>query len=90
MTLRELIVEESKLGYISSEPTLVNKETGTFQWDIKPTPLTAAIGALDDALTQLERARKENPQDLKLTQYEEAFSKLKKSLKSHITRNYSK
>jgi hypothetical protein len=52
--------------------------------------LTAAIGSLDDALMQLERAKKENPEDSKLAQYEEAFSKLKKSLKSHITRKYSK
>jgi|TARA_R110000822_G_scaffold226907_2_gene359530 hypothetical protein len=89
MTLREIIAEESKLGYTSSEPTLVNKETGTFQWDITPTPLSAAVGSLDDALVQLEKAIKENPEDLKLGKYEEAFFKLKKSLKSHITRNYS-
>lgn len=89
MTLREILAEKSKLGYTSSEPTLVNKETGTYQWDITPTPLTAAVGSLDEGLEQLERAMKQSPEDLKLRKYAEAFSKLKKSLKSHVTRNYS-
>jgi len=69
---------------------MVNKETGTIQWDITPTPLKGAIDQLDDALGSLQRGIKDNPGDDKLVKYEEAFSKLKKSLKTHITRTYGK
>lgn len=90
MKLVDIILEQTQIGYTSSEPTLVNKETGTISWDITPTPLKAAIDLLDDALESLEKGIRDNPEDEKLKQYEEAFSKLKKSLKTHITRKYDK
>ena len=43
MKLIDLILEKDQVGYISSEPKMVNKETGTIQWDITPTPLKGAI-----------------------------------------------
>ena len=90
MKLIDLILEKDQVGYISSEPKIVNKETGTIQWDITPTPLKGAIDQLDDALGSLQKGIKDNPGDDKLVKYEEAFSKLKKSLKTHITRTYGK
>ncbi len=90
MKLIDLILEQDQVGYTSSEPRVVNKVTGTVEWDITPTPLKAAIDKLDDALENLERGIKDNPGDDKLVKYEEAFSKLKKSLKTHITRTYRK
>ena len=90
MKLIDLILEKNQVGYISSKPKVVNKETGTVQWDITPTPLKGAIDQLDDALGNLQRGIKDNPGDGKLVKYEEAFIKLKKSLKTHITRTYGK
>ncbi len=90
MKLIDLILEKDQIGYVSSEPKIVNKETGTVQWDITPTPLKGAIDELDNALESLQKGIKDNPGDGKLVKYEEAFSKLKKSLKTHITRTYGK
>ena len=91
MKLIDIILErEDQVGYTSSEPKVVNKTTGQVQWDITPTPLKAVIDLLDDALESLEKGIVDNPEDEKLKQYEEAFGKLKKSLKTHITRNYDK
>jgi|TARA_R110000744_G_scaffold364272_1_gene472768 hypothetical protein len=90
MKLTDILVKEASMGYTSSEPTLVNKETGTLSWDISPTPLKGSISALDEALELLEKAVKTSPEDVKLKQYEELLSKLKKSLKTHVTRTYGK
>lgn len=90
MKLVDIILEQNQVGFTSSEPRVVDKTTGTVQWDITPTPLKAAIDLLDDALESLEKGIRDNPEDEKLRQYEEAFSKLKKSLKTHITRTYDK
>ena len=90
MKLVDIILEQDQVGFTSSEPRVVNKTTGTVQWDITPTPLKATVDLLDDALESLEKGIRDNPEDEKLKQYEEAFSKLKKSLKTHITRTYDK
>ena len=90
MKLVDIILEQDQIGFTSSEPRVVNKTTGTVQWDITPTPLKAAIDLLDDALESLEKGIRDNPEDEKLKKYEEAFSKLKKSIKTHITRTYDK
>lgn len=90
MKLTDIILENSQVGFTSSEPKVVNKTTGTIQWDITPTPLKAAINQLDDTLESLEAAVKDNPEDVKLLKYKEALSKLKKSLKAHITRTYGR
>lgn len=90
MKLIDLILEKDQVGYVSSEPKVVNKVTGTVQWDITPTPLKGAIDQLDNALISLQKGIEDNPGDDKLVKYEEAFNKLKKSLKTHITRTYGK
>ena len=91
MKLIDIILEkEDQVGYVSSEPKVVDKVTGTVQWDITPTPLKATVDMLDKALESLERGIEDNPEDDKLKKYEEAFSELKRSLKTHITRNYDK
>jgi hypothetical protein len=90
MKLVDIILEQDQVGFTSSEPRVVDKTTGTVQWDITPTPFKSAIDLLDDALESLERGIKNNPEDIKLLKYREAFSKLKKSLKTHITRTYDK
>ncbi len=90
MKLVDLILEKDQVGYTSSKPRVVNKVTGTVEWDITPTPLKGAIDQLDNALESLQRGMEDNPSDKKLAKYEEAFTKLKKSLKTHITRTYGK
>ena len=90
MKLIDLILEKDQVGYVSSEPKVVNKVTGTVQWDITPTPLKGAIDQLDNALISHQKGIEDNPGDDKLVKYEEAFNKLKKSLKAHITRTYGK
>jgi len=90
MKLIEVLTEKANMGYTSSKPTLTNKETGTISWDITPTPLKGSIGALDIALELLEKAIGESPEDTQLVKYGEVLGKLKKSLKTHITKKYGR
>jgi len=89
MKLRELLNEKANMGYESSEPTVTNKVTGTVSWDITPTPLKGSIDALEKATYLLEKAILESSEDEKLAKFGEVLSKLKKSLKTHLTKNYS-
>ena len=88
MKLIDLILEQEQIGFTSSEPEVVNKETGTVQWNITATPLKATIQHLDKALFNLDKAVAKNPEDETLLKFRDAFKKLKKVLKSHLTKKY--
>ena len=87
MKLISIITEQGDSKFTTVK-TSENPETNSTTWDVRPTPLRAAVEDIENLSRSLTKAAEAYPEDPKLTQYKVIIGKIKKVLKTHISKTY--
>lgn len=87
MKLKDIILETSRYQTVQTGEDPV---TGKISWDVVPTPVTSLHNNLEQVYADFLKFASQHPNDPVLEKYLQTFRSLKQSLRSHITKKYSK
>lgn len=87
MKLKDIILEADRFTTVQ---TGEDPETGKVSWIVIPTPAVSLNNNLDKVYMDFIKFAEQNPNDPILEKYLQGFRSLKQSLRSHMTKKYSK
>ena len=84
------LVEESTRSTFTTTKQETDPTTGQISWNVKYHPVKELVTDLEGVKELIEKIIRNNPKDLKLVEYYDVFRKLKKSLNTHLNKQYPK
>jgi len=88
--LQKLLKEEKTRTSFRTQQTAVNPETGKITWSVQYHPAREVEKGLDKLDKELKSLLEENPQDSKLSEYNDMFKRYKKALNTYLNKQYPK
>ena len=88
--LKNIINEITPRTSFSTTKQETDPETGQISWNVKYHPVKELVTDLEGVKELIEKIIRNNPKDLKLVEYYDVFRKLKKSLNTHLNKQYPK